>query len=185
MDNNKAVSELSDDFIIKNIKMIGELCEAENFLNDKILNKKIKKTENFLIFDKAWLEKWKTFVGYEELKEKCNKCKTDEDRKNLIDEVRELFIKLNTKQNLEELGMMESSNLIKMIGKRRFVKEESNFYPILAHQCAYFMKSIKEAIEINSEISNGIIYFLNPFPEKNKEQKLILLYKKMKIVMIS
>ena len=48
MDNNKVDSELADDFIDKNIKMIGELCEAENFLNNKILNKKIKKTESFL-----------------------------------------------------------------------------------------------------------------------------------------
>ena len=164
MDNNKVNSELSDYFIMKIIKMIGELCEAENFLNNKILNIKIKKTDNFIIFDKAWLEKWKCFVAYDYLKEKCIKCKTDEDRKNLIDEVRELFIKLNTKQNLEELGIMDSSNLIKMIGKRhRFIKEESNFYPILAHQCAYFIQSIKEVIVINSEISNGIIYFQNPY----------------------
>ena len=82
MDNNKVDSELTDDFIDKNIKMIGELCEAENFLNNKILSKGVKKTENFIIFDKAWLEKWKCFVAYDYLKEKCIKCKTDEDRKN-------------------------------------------------------------------------------------------------------
>ena len=177
MDNNKADSELSDDFIIKNIKMIGELCEAENFLNNKILSKKIIKKENFIIFDKAWLEKWKSFVGYEELKEKCIKCKTDEDRKKLIDEVRELFIKLNTKQNLDELGLMDSSNLQKMIGKNKFIKEDSNFYPILDLPCVYLTRSINGPITINSEISKGIIYFQAPFPEKNKEQKLILLYK--------
>ena len=176
MDNNKA-ADLTDDFIIKNIKMIGELCEAENFLNNKILIKQIKKTENFVIFDKAWLDKWKSFVGYEELKEKCIKCKTDEDRKKLIGEVRELFIKLNTKQNLDELGLMDSSNLQKMIGKNKFIKEDSNFYPILDLPCVYLMKSINGPITIKSEISKGIIYFQAPFPEKNKEQKLILLYK--------
>ena len=89
--------------------------------------------------------------------------------------MRELFIKLNTKQNLDELGLMDSSNLQKMIGKNIFIKEDSNFFPVIAHQCAYFVKSINGPITINSEISNGIIFFPNPFPEKKEEQKLILL----------
>ena len=38
------------------------------------------------------------------------------------------------------------------------------------------MKRIKALFTINSEISNGIIYIYNSIPEKNKEQKLILLY---------
>ena len=177
MDNNNIDSELNDDFIYKIIKMISELYDAENLLNYIILNNKLKKTESFVIFDKAWLEKWKIIVGYEELKEKCFKCKSDEEKKKLIGEVRELFIKLNTKEKLDELGMMNSNNLQKTIGKNKFINEESNFLPVLAHQCAYFMKSINSPITINSEISNGIIYIQNPFPEKNKEQKLILLNK--------
>ena len=177
MDNNNIDSELNDDFIYKIIKMISELYDAENFLNYIIKNNKFKKTESFVIFDKAWLEKWKIIVGYEELKEKCFKCKSDEEKKKLIGEVRELFIKLNTKEKLDELGMMNSDNLNKIIGKKKFLNEQSNFLPVLAHQCAYFMKSINSPITINSEISNGIIYIQNPFPEKNKEQKLILLNK--------
>ena len=76
-----------------------------------------------------------------------------------------------------ELGLMDCTNLQKTIGKYKFLNEQSNFLPVLAHQCAYFLKSIKSPITINSEISNGIIYIQNPFPEKNKEQKLILLNK--------
>ena len=107
-------SELKDDFIIKHIKMIGELYEGEKFLNEKILGNKIQqKKENFVLFDKEWLEKWKTIVDYEILKEKCIKCKKDEDIKKMINEVRELFIKNNTKQNLEELGKMDGSKLKK------------------------------------------------------------------------
>ena len=157
MDNNNKDSELNGDFIIKNIKMISELYDAENFLNNNILSKKVKKTENFVIFDKAWLEKWKIIVSYEELKEKCFECKSDEEKKKLIGEVRELFIKLNTKEKLDELGMMNSNNLNKIIGKNKFLNEQSNFLPVLAHQCVYFMKSINSPIAINSEISNGII----------------------------
>ena len=157
--------------------MISELYDAENFLNNNILSKKVKKKENFVIFDKAWLEKWKIIVSYEELKEKCFKCKSDEGQKKLIGEMRELFIKLKTKEKLDELGMMDCTNLQKKIGNKKFLNEQSNFFPVLALQCTYFMKSIKSPITINSEISNGIIYIQNPFPEKDKEQKLILLNK--------
>jgi len=181
MDNNKIDSELKDDFIIKIFKMIKELNEAENILNNSILNKKAKKTETFTLFDKAWLEKWKAIVGYEDLKEKCIKCKTDVAMKNMIGEMRELFIKLNTKQKLDELGKMDCTNLQKIQkikGKdHKFLKEDSNFLPILSSQCAYFMNSIISPITINSEMSNGIIYIHNLLQEQNKEQKLILLYK--------
>ena len=53
----------------------------------------------------------KKIVGYEELK---NKCKNAEKEELIKDEVRELFIKLNTKQKLEELG------------KINFTKEKKN-----------------------------------------------------------
>ena len=35
---NEKVPELKDDFLIRQIKMISELYEAEIFLNEKILN---------------------------------------------------------------------------------------------------------------------------------------------------
>ena len=174
--NNKDFS-LSDEFIKKHINMIKELYEGEIFLDNEVLNSKNKTKSNFVLFDKDWLEKWKTIVGYETLKEKCIKCKTEADVNSLINEVRNLFIQLNTKEKLDELGKMESSKLKKISSKKSYLNEESNFVPKLAFNSMFFTKSINGMITINSEISKGIIYIYEPFPEKNKEQKLILLYK--------
>ena len=174
--NNKDFS-LSDEFIKKHINMIKELYEGEIFLDNEVLNSKNKTKSNFVLFDKEWLEKWKTIVGYETLKEKCIKCKTEADVNSLINEVRNLFVQLNTKEKLDELGKMESSKLKKISSKKSYLNEESNFVPKLAFNSMFFTKSINGMITINSEISKGIIYIYEPFPEKNKEQKLILLYK--------
>ena len=157
--------------------MIKELYEGEIFLDNEVLNSKNKTKSNFVLFDKDWLEKWKTIVGYETLKEKCIKCKTEADVNGLVNEVRNLFIQLNTKEKLDELGKMESSKLKKISSKKSYLNEESNFVPKLAFNSMFFTKSINGMITINSEISKGIIYIYEPFPEKNKEQKLILLYK--------
>ena len=174
--NNKDFS-LSDEFIKKHINMIKELYEGEIFLDNEVLNSKNKTKSNFVLFDKEWLEKWKTIVGYETLKEKCIKCKTEADVNGLVNEVRNLFIQLNTKEKLDELGKMESSKLKKISSKKSYLNEEINFVPKLAFNSMFFTKSINGMITINSEISKGIIYIYEPFPEKNKEQKLILLYK--------
>ena len=174
--NNKEFS-LSDEFIKKHINMIKELYEGEIFLDNEVLNSKNKTKSNFVLFDKEWLEKWKTIVGYETLKEKCIKCKTEADVNSLINEVRNLFVQLNTKEKLDKLGKMESSKLKKISSKKSYLNEESNFVPKLAFNSMFFTKSINGMITINSEISKGIIYIYEPFPEKNKEQKLILLYK--------
>ena len=174
--NNKDFS-LSDEFIKKHINMIKELYEGEIFLDNEVLNSKNKTKSNFVLFDKDWLEKWKTIVGYETLKEKCIKCKTEADVNSLINEVRNLFVQLNTKEKLDELGKMESSKLKKISSKKSYLNEESNFVPKLAFNSMFFTKSINGMITINSEISKGVIYIYEPFPEKNKEQKLILLYK--------
>ncbi len=178
MSNNEN-SGLNDDYLIKHIKIIGELYEGEKFLDEKIISNKIKqKKDNFVLFDKEWLEKWKNFVGYEILKEKCIGCKKDEDIKKIINEVKELFIKNNTKKNLEELGNMDSSKIKKENKKGILeINEKSNFIPILLNNCTYFMKYINKPITINSEISNGIIYIHDPVVDNFKEQKLILLYK--------
>ena len=63
MSNNKD-SELNEEFIKKHINMIKDLYEGEKFLNE-ILHTKIKRKENFVLFDKDWLEKWKAIIGYE------------------------------------------------------------------------------------------------------------------------
>ena len=176
MSNNNKNSELTDVYIKSIINMIKELKEAENFL-DKILNNKLKKDQNFVLLDKVWLDKWKNIVGFENLNEKCLKCKTDEDMKKLIIEARDLFIQLDTKQKLDELGQMDCSNMIKISGKKKLINYESNFIPILSNQCIYILKLINKPFTINSEISNGIIFIHDQFPDKDKEQKLILLYK--------
>ena len=84
MSNNNQDSEIKDDFIIKHIKMIKELYEAETFLDEKILSAGVYKKENFVLFDKDWLTKWKNIVGFEKLKDKCKSCKTDAEIKNII-----------------------------------------------------------------------------------------------------
>ena len=180
MSVNNQNSELKDDFIIKHIKMISELYDAETFLHEKIINNKITNANRmFSLFDKDWLEKWKKIVGYEELK---NKCKNAEKEELIKDEVRELFIKLNTKQKLEELGKMNCSKLkrkpiTKKSDKPMYLDEKSNFIPIVDDKCSYFISSIDGKITVKAEISNGIIYIQDPLPEKGVDKKLILLYK--------
>ena len=54
--SNTKDSELNDEFIKRHINMIRDLYEGEKSLNE-ILNSKNKKKENFVLFDKDWLEK--------------------------------------------------------------------------------------------------------------------------------
>ena len=178
MSNNEKNEEMKEDEVIQNIKRFRELYDAETFLNEKILKTQINKKESFVLFNKEWLTKWKTIVCYEELKEKLKNVKIEKEiSKEKIDEVSSLFNKNNTKKKLAELGKMDSSNLKRKIGNKIFINEKSNFIPIISHKCAYFSRDIDKPITVNSEISNGIIYIHDLFPEKNKEQKLILLYK--------
>ena len=171
------MSEINDYFVVENIKKIKELYEGEIIL-DKILANKYPKIDNFALFDKEWLTKWKIIVDYENLKVKCKNCEIyGKISQELIDEVRSLFIKNNTNEKLDDLGEMDCSILQKKIGNKVLINEDSNFIPIVSHQCTYFIKCIKKCITINAQISNGVIYIHNLFPPKNKEQKLILLYK--------
>ena len=167
----------NNEFIVQQMKAIKELNESEIFLDKKILSSKIKKTEIFELFDKGWLEKWKKIVYYEQLKDKLVNCKTDKDFNEKIPEVSEIFEKLNTKQKLEELGKMDCSNFIRTSKNKKFINIDGNFIPILSSQCAYLSHAIKNKFTINSEISNGIIFIHDQFPDKDKEKKLILLYK--------
>ena len=175
---NEKKTELNAEYVIENIKRIKELYEAETFLDEKILKKNISKNDSFVLFDKEWLRKWKNIVGYENLKDKCKNCDINgKISQGLIDEIFSLFKENNTKEKLDELGEMDCSQFQKKIGNKVLFNEESDFVPILSHQCAYFAKSIKKQITINAQIANGVIYIHNLFPEKNKEQKLILFYK--------
>ena len=171
------MSEINDDFVVENIKRINELYGGEIIL-DKFLANNIPKNDSFALFDKEWLTKWKIIVDYENLKVKCKNCEIyGKISQELIDEVRSLFIKNNANKKLDDLGEMDCSILQKKIGNKILINVDSNFIPILSHQCAYFSKYIKKLMVVNAQISNGVIYIHDHFPEKNKEQKLILFYK--------
>ena len=173
MSNNENNTELNEQYIIDNIKRIKELYEAESIL-EKILTTNTPKNDNFVLFDKEWLMKWKSIVGFENLKVKC---KNSEINQQLINEIFSLFKENNIKQKLDDLGEMDCSQIQKKIGNKVLINEKSNFVPILSHQCTYFTKYIKKKTTINAQISNGVIYIHDLYPEKNKEQKLILFYK--------
>ena len=152
------MSEINDDFVVENIKKIKELYEGKIIL-DKILANKYPKIDNFALFDKEWLTKWKIIVDYENLKDKCKNCEINgKMSQELIDEVRSLFIKNNTKKKLDYLGEMDCTKLQKKIRNKVLINVESNFVPILSHQCAYFSKYIIKQITVNAQISNGVIY---------------------------
>ena len=177
MSNNEKNSEINDEYVKLYIKRIKDLYESEIFLNEKILNKGVYKKESFVLFDKDWLEKWKNIVDYETLKLKCKNF-DEKKSKDLIEEVRSLIIENNIKEKLEKLGKMDLSSFQRKIGKNKIlINEKSNFIPILSIHSAYFTNSMISQITINSEISNGIIYIYDQFPEKDKERKLILLYR--------
>ena len=131
MSVNDKKEKPDDKFVIRHIKMISELYDGETFLNEKLINNQYKAKRLLALFDKDWLEKWKIIVGYEELK---NKCKNAKNESSIKDEVLELFIKLNTKKKLEELGKMKSSKLkrpsIAKKSKLMVLNEKSNFIPI-------------------------------------------------------
>ncbi len=175
---NEKKTELNEEFVIENIKRIKELYGAETLLDEKILKKNISKQDSFVLFDKEWLRKWKNIVGYENLKDKCKNCDINgKISQGLIDEIFSLFKENNTKEKLDELGEMDCSQFQKKKGNNVLINEESDFVPILSHQCAYFSNLIKKKTTINAQIANGVIYIHDLFPEKNKEQKLILFYK--------
>ena len=167
----------NDEFWTKRIiKMISELYNAEINLNNLLKNKN-KKRENFILFYKKWLEKWKEIVAYDELKDKCKNLENIEEIKN---EINELFIQLNTKKRLEELGPMSSIKLIKKksnIFDKTHLNEIGNFIPIINTVDLYFTNYIKEKIGVNGVIFNGRMYIYDPTPEKSKEKKLIILFK--------
>ena len=165
------MSEINDEFIKEKIRMINELYVGEIIL-DKFLANNIPKNDSFALFDKEWLTKWKIIVDYENLKDKCKNCEINgKISKELIDEVRSLFIKNDTKKKLDYLGEMDCSTLLKKIGNKVLINEDSNFIPIVSHQCSYFSTYIKKQIIINAQISNGVIYIHDFFQPKKKKKK--------------
>ena len=168
--------ELKDDSVIKQIKMISELYDEEIFLNEIISNNKIIKKQNFILFEKEWLNNWKVIVNYEEIKDKCKNAKNIELIKN---EIRDLFIKLNTKQKSEELGNMDCSKLKKKnFNNKIYLNESSNFNPIIDYHITSFTNYIRGPITVRGEILNGKIYINDFIYGKDKEKRIILLCRK-------
>ena len=175
---NEKVPELKDDFLIRQIKMISELYEAEIFLNEKILNIKNIQTKNFVLLDKDWLDQWKIIVDYEQIKNKCNNT---ENINEIKDEISKLFIKLKTEQRLEELGKMDCSkfqrNNYYANSRHNHLDKLGNYLPVLDSQCNYFSYYIQWRITVQADILEGKIYIHDySISKKDKEKKLILLY---------
>ena len=173
---NEKLPELKDDFIIKQIKMISELYEAEIFLNEKILNTKNIQTKNFVLLDEDWLDEWKIIVDYEQIKDRC---KNAENINEIKDEISKLFITLKTKQRLEELGKMDCSKFKKIDNFENssnfHLDELGNYAPVLDFQCNYFSSYIQGRMTVKADILDGKIYIHDSISKKDKEKKLILL----------
>ena len=178
--NKKILNNELNDFTKLQIIRIKELYEGEISLK-KILYSKIEKKEIFVLFDKRWLDTWKSIVGYEILKENYRNL-TDLNNNEKIDEIGNIFLKLNTKQKLEDLGKMDPSKLIiNYSDKIIFINEKSDFIPILKSQSINFRQIMKICVTFSSLISFGKIIIDNQFSIKNKESKIIILYKSVNI----
>ena len=178
---SKEMPKFDDEFIKKHIMMINIFYEEEISLNTiNVLSYKVIQKQNFIIFDKGWLEKWKNIVGYEIIKDKC---KNSQNGDKLNYEINKLFKKLNTKQRLEELSKMDCSkfkrNELFDISNLSQLNELFNFEPILDTLSFYFINHIKEKIKFSADISYGKIYIQDPFPakDKNKDKKILVLFK--------
>ena len=156
--------------------MISELYDAEIFLN-QILNTKNIQTKNFVLLDKEWLNKWKILVDYDQIK---NKCKNTENINTLKDEISKLFIRLKTKQRLEELGKIDCSkfkrNNNSENSRQIHLDELGNYMLILDFGCIYFSSYIQGRITVRADILDGRIYIYDFISKKDKYKKLILLY---------
>ena len=161
--------ELSDDFVILQIKRIKELYDGELLL-ENILNSKTEKEKYIVLFDKEWLDSWKNIIGYDILKEKCKNYSKNFNNKKLLDEVRIIFKKLKTKEKLEELGIMDCSHLINYSNNKKLINEKSNFIPIVNDECVYFNNIIKNNLTVipnTFDTMSKITYFYDRNNYKN------------------
>ena len=164
MSINKNNSRDDEYLISKYIKMISELYDAEVFINNILINNKNTKNLSFSLFDKDWLEQWKSIVKYDTIKKDCKEFrKTKENKKELYDYIKNL----NIEQKLKTLGKMDCSNL----------NENSNFIPIIDVYSINFSNYINKIYTVKGEISNGLIFIYEPIFYKKSKNNLILLYK--------
>ena len=164
-------------FIDNQIERINEYALWEEEFNNYILEKKTKKNQQFNILDKEWIEKWKEYVGYEEIKDKVKKFSKYKNA-NLKKEIGDFLLKINAKQKLEELGRLECSKIKKENnGKNNllFFDESSNFLPILSMSFINFNE--KERIYANGDFINGKCFLNNTSFLKNEKKKILILEK--------
>ena len=96
MSINKNNSRDDEYLISKYIKMISELYDAEVFINNILISNKNTKKLSFSLFDKDWLEQWKSIVKYDTVKKDCKEfIKTKENKKELYDYFKNLNIEKN------------------------------------------------------------------------------------------
>ena len=169
---------MSDDkFIDNQIKRINEYALWEEDFNNIISKKIVRKNQQFNIIDKEWIEKWKEYVGYEEIKDKV-KAFSKNNNLALKKQIGDFLLKINAKQKLEELGQLECSKIKKENKAKNnllFFDESSNFLPILTMSFNYFNE--KDRIYINGDFIKGKCFLNNTTFLKNEKKKIVILEK--------
>jgi hypothetical protein len=184
--NNKPNDKELDPFIEHQIKLIKDLLEGEEIL-DQNLKQKFNKTCQINILNKEWLKKWKEIVGYEKIKEKCRKY-SEKKNDNLKKELYDFFNTNSTKKKFEELGKMnfpnfkEDSNIEN--GNNILFNEKIDFIPMPDNYCSYLKKYI-DNIVVMGNFNKGKCFLYNEInndknkKNKIKEKKILILEKKI------
>ena len=168
-------SKRFEEFVNIQIKRINEYSLWEKCFNNFLTKKITRKNQQFNILDKEWIEKWKEYVGYEQIKDKCNLF-CEKESAVLKKEISDFLSNNNSKDKLEKLGQLDCSKikkekLNKNINIIRF-EEASNFIPIEILYFNYF--DAKEKIYTNGDFMNGKLFINNTFFEKRKQKKIVI-----------
>ena len=169
-----------DNFIDNQIKRINEYALWEEEFNNFFTKKITRKNQQFNILDKEWIEKWKEYVGYEEIKDKVKLFSKNNNSLALKKEISDFLLKINAKKKLEELGPLECSKIKKEGGTKvnlLFFDESSNFLPVLSLSFNYFKE--KEKIYANGDFMKGKCFLTNTSFSKNEKKKIVILEKNM------
>ena len=168
-----------DDFVKYQIKAINDYYGWEIYREEIIEKKVIKKNQQFRLFETKWLDKWKEYISYEKIKDKC-KAYNEKASDSLFKEIKDQLSILNSQQKINELGNMNSQNLIlknnnhKNKNLSKF-NEESDFIPILNSFCCYFKT---DNIYASGDFIKGKCILNNTF-NKNEEKKLVIFEKEI------
>ena len=170
---------MSDDipfskFVDIQIRRINEYSIWEEIFNNLLSNKVTKKNRQFNIVDKEWIEKWKKYVGFEEIKDKCKKY-SEKENQTLRKKISEFLLKINAEQNLEKLGYLDCSKIKRKNKKLIFFDEESNFLPIESFNFNYFKP--KETLQVNGDYIKGKLFLNNINFPKNENKKIVIIEK--------